>query len=203
MKEIEKDKKRYQEMKKKSISGEPVKRQHSKAYISRKEYVRKVKIIMATTSIATILGLGATKALVDSIQDRMTLHKLHDDFYEEVVKPETHPTDDHIHYYYDYGDIARKLEEMDDFDEGVYYLDNIIGDYQTGLVLKCTDEYDGFIHYKEVKGYESTDDFKKDMRKQVLLKEEIREKEKELEEMQQEHQNNISSMTTDVGKGEK
>lgn len=202
MKEIENDKRRYQEMKKKSISGEPVKRKHNRSIITRKEYVKKVKVIMATTATATILGIGATSALATAIKNRMTLNKLHEDFHKEVIVPETHPTDDHVHYYYDYDDIADRVEAMDNFDEGVYYLDNLIGDEQTDRVLRYTD-YGSFTNYLDAKGYEDTDDFKKDMKKQVLLLDEIRDKEKELEEMQQEHQDNISNMSADNGKGEK
>ena len=198
MKDI--DKQRYEEMKKKSTTGENVQRTRKKVGMSRKEYVKRVKAIIAATSVTTLLSIGAASSLIGSIRDTMTLNKTIYDFKKEVIAPETHPTDDYAHYYYDYSDIAQKLEEAEDFNQAVYLLNENIGDYQTGQVLYHT-EYGSFTNYKEEKGYASTDEFKKDMKKQVLLTEEIKDKERELEEMKQEHQASTKVAETDLVDG--
>lgn len=200
MKDI--DKQRYEEMKRKSTNGEKSTRTGRKVGMSRKEYVKRVKRIIAATSVTTLLSIGAAAGLINNIQDTMTLNKTIYDFKKEVISPETHPTDDYANYYYDYSDIANNMKNWGDFDEAVYLLDENIGDYQTGLVLYHT-EYGSFTNYKEEKGYASTDEFKKDMKKQVLLSEEIKDKEHELEEMKQEHQASTKVAENDNGIGGK
>lgn len=189
----------YERMKKKSTSGRTSSNRKGKKVSMRySDYIKSLKMIAGAAAIATGLAITAGGATVDYVSDQLTIRHLENDFNMEVVFPETHRTADRENYFYDYDDIARKLEEYGDFDEAVYLLNGAIGDYQTGLVLEHTD-YESFTNYKEVKGYSDTDDFRKDMRRRVLLSEDIKEKEQELKMMQEEHKS--ESISEDVTYG--
>ena len=171
----------------KSKSGNSARRTREKRVSMKKsDYIKRIKAIAIASATSAVLAIGAGSYAVDEVRDAMVINSLVNEFQSEIVSPESYITDDREHYFFDYSDIAKELKEYEDFDEAVYLLDLCIGDYQTGLVLEHTD-YGSFTHYKEVKGYESTDKFQDDMRERVLLQEDIKSKEAELQEMISEH----------------
>lgn len=187
----------YERMKKKSTSGRASsKKNRRKISMKYSDYIKSLKIVAGAAAVATGIAISSIGAAYSNIADQLTIMELSGEFYGDVISPETHRTADRENYFYDYGDIAKKIEEYEDFDEAVYLLYANIDEYQTGLVLQHTD-YGSFTHYKEVKGYKDTKDFSKDMRHRVLLSEEIKEKEAELRLMQEEHKGeNISEEAT-------
>ena len=178
--------KEREKLKQRSTSGGTGRRREKRITMQKSQYIKRLKVLVATSVISTMLALGIGNVIIENFQDSLTLSSLSRDFQMEVINPETHRTNDNKHYFYDYSDLAKYIKSMDNFDEGVYFLTDNIGDYQTGLVLKYTD-YGSFTNYKEAKGYESTDAFRKDMQKRILVTEEIKEKEQELAKMQKEH----------------
>ena len=182
-------------LREKSISGKSAKRTKEKRVsMKMSDYIRSIKIIAIASAATAVLAVSTGSYAVDEVRDAMVISSLSKEFQREIVAPETHRTDDHKNYFYDYGDLARKLNEYGDFDEAVYLLDSCIGDYQTGLVLEHTD-YGSFTHYKEVKGYKSTDEFQDDMKDRILLQKEIESKEKELQNMVSEHSDKATYQT--------
>ena len=192
---------KYQNLRERSKSGSTVERDRGyRKKISRASYVRRLSLLMATSAIVPLIVVGASKTAIQSLKDSMVIGKLQNDFQLEVIEPNAHRTDDRKNFFYDYTNIAIAMSEMDNFDEAVYFCVSDIGDYQTDQVLRHT-PYKSFSNYMEAKGYESTEDFKKEL-KEILLSEEISSKMQELEEMREEHADSISY--SDQGKlGEK
>ena len=182
----------YERMRENSLSERSAERiRERREKISREEQKSRMRILAGAVAVCVALAIGAGSMAVRGIQDRMTIDELSHDFQAEVIGPETHRTNDNTGYFYDYNDIANKIEDSDNIDEAIYLLDLNIGDYQTGLVLEHTD-FKSFTHYKEVRGYESTEDFQKDMYKRVLLSCEIDEKQAELQRMNEEHPQTVT-----------
>lgn len=193
------DRERYENLKKRSKNASKGhKKKDYKIQMRLSDYVKSLKIVGGACVISTLLAIGVGHQMIDNIKDAMVINSLVQDFNSEVIQPEAHRTNDNKNYFYDYQDIANYLNKMDDFDTGVYLLNSNIGDYQTGLVLGYT-SYDSFTHYKEVKGYESTEDFRDNVRKKILLTEDIKEKEQELADMNSERNNEIESI--EIGNG--
>ena len=193
------DKENYERTKQNSTSGTPVKRSSSKKIkMTRREYVLRMKALIGTTAVVTMLGMGLTSKVVNAIKDRYVLNKARESFHEEIIKPETHPTITGEFFYYDYIDIGQKIDEMEDIDEGVYLLLEDIGEYYGNYAMNHT-RYKSFDNYLDEKGYESMDEFKKDMRKQILVLDELRDKQDELREMKAEHQKDVETEVSNKG----
>ena len=121
-------------------------------------YKKRLKKLAAAVALVTSVAVSCVPGAIKSVSDSWTVNKLMNDFHQEFVHPETHRTDDKEHFFYDYNDIARHLEEYGDFDEAVYLLNRDIGYYQTGQVLRWT-PYESFTNYLEQKGYKDEEEF--------------------------------------------
>lgn len=182
----ENEREAYEQLRQKSTSGSVGKREDRYIRIKYSRYKKSIKALIATTIIAVSAIIGGGKAVVDTAKDMITITQLEADFKTDVVNPKTHRTENHQNYYYDYANLADYIENMEDFDEGVYYLLLTIGEHQTNQVLEHT-KYKSIESFLEAKGYKNVDEFKKSMKKKVLLEDEIERKERELKEMQEEH----------------
>jgi hypothetical protein len=187
----------YENMKKKSVTGQSTRRTRKKTItIEYDKFVKKMKVMIGTTAVVVAILAGTGPIVVSNaynkIVDNIQINELVQDFESNVIVNETHRTDDNEHFYYDYSDIAKKIENMEDFDKAVYLLDQSIGYYQTGKTLAHTD-YGSFTNYLEEKGYADEDEFKKDMRQRILLENEIDKKQQELNRMQEEHSSNLEN----------
>lgn len=195
-------------LKEKSLNGLSGIINQEKASIDYDDYIKRVKIIVGSTALAVTLALGGGNLLVNKIKDRAALTTLKYDYYESVLKPEVHITDDKKNYWYDYGNIARNLENQEDFDEALYFLKAYIDDQpldsldQINSVLNYT-EYKNFDNYKEIKGYESDQDYENDMKERALTKYERNQKQAELDKMQQEVESNKNIAEINKGYGDK
>lgn len=187
-------------IRKKSMSGETGKRTGERRIkMTLSSYKKRLKMLAAAVALVTSVAVSCVPGAIKSVSDSWTVNKLMSDFHQEYVQPETHRTDDNKHFFYDYNDIARHLEEYGDFDEAVYLLNKDIGYYQTGHVLRWT-PYESFTNYLEKKGYEDEEEFQDDMKKQIIMGIELEEMKEELRKMQEEHS---SDLDEEVGLGGK
>ncbi len=182
----ERARRNYERMKKRSTSGKTLRRKRDYIRMSKKDFLLRLKAIAGITAVSTALLLGASNIAISQIRDIIVRDEAKLEFFEEVIVPEKHRTDNGKYFFYDYEDLAEKLENSEDFDEAVYLLFVNIGEYQTGLVLEHT-EFGSFHAYLEKRGYETAEDFRKDMDQRILINLEINQKEEELKRMSEEH----------------
>ena len=171
----ERAQKAFEKMKKNSTSGKRVKRMRNDLYrINRKEFYERMKIVAASTAIATTLLLGLSNAAVSRIQDIIVHDTMRNEFQVEILSPETHRTNDGLYPYYDYEDIAERIEDSENYDDNVFFLYEILGEYQTNLVLEQT-KFGGFPSYLREKGYsiDNLDEYKKQELKRILATNEL------------------------------
>lgn len=166
---------------------QPVKRSEAKRVnLTVKQYQRRLAVCSALTAVIALSGLGIGKKAIEKYKNTAIIATYSREFETDVLAPERHPTLDHMHYYYDYSDIAQKVMSSDCVDESVYIMLNKIGANQTDKVLACTPykSLDGFLAKK---GYDDVDNFKETAYKMLLLDDEIKKKQMELDEMNKEH----------------
>lgn len=177
------DRRNYQNMYEKSVSGSEVRRTHKKRKSDYKKSHKKLKMLLGATVVGAAITLGIT-GFTSHMKDNAVINGLASDFHDQVIRPETHRTDDFQHYYYDYMDILQSMKQMDDFDAAVFFLSECVGEYQTGEVLKLTD-YGSFDGYMQAKGFSDAEEFSKEMRERILLEEDVYDKSEELSRMLQ------------------
>ena len=175
------------DFKRSSMSGETGRRTGKKyVKIPMDVYKARLKVLAAAVALFTSVAVSCVPGAIKTVSNNWTINKMMSEFHSEYVTPETHRTDDNEHFFYDYNDIARHLEEYGDFDEAVFLLNRDIGYYQTGQVLRWT-EYGSFTGYLEEKGYKNEEDFQDDMKEQIIMGIEIKEMQDELTQMQEAH----------------
>ena len=207
-------------MKNNSLSGNKgVKKEH-KMNISREEYLRRMKIYIGTTAMAVAFTIGGGKLLADKIKDTATINTTRYEYYNGLINGHKendykdknwHPTDEGGHYWYDEGSIAQDLEALNEnekygyeFDVGVSSLIDHIGENEVNKVLRYT-EYGGLDEYLDAKGFKDTDELKKEINKEIIIKSNIDKKQKELDEMRNNsiEENNIALEANNEGYGGK
>lgn len=179
----------FEEMRRRSTSGKKVRRMRNDRYrISREEFIERMKIVAASTAVATTLLLGISNAAISTIRDIIVHETMRSEFQVEILSPETHRTNDGQGHFYDYEDIAQRIENSDNYDDNVFFLYESVGDYQTNLVLEQT-KFGSFTTYLESRGYsiDNLDEYKKQELNRLLKTEEVKKKEDEIEEMLADH----------------
>ena len=88
-------------------------------------------------------------------------------------------------------DIAKKVEQSDNVDQSIYFVERNIGEYQTNLVLEHTG-FKSLDNYLRMRGYDSIDEFEKDMSKRLVLEGKQSENENELKRMSEQHPETIT-----------
>ena len=154
--------------------------------------------IVVAVSIATAGIIGGGAHVVNTLKESMVVGENIRDFQVEVISPETHRTLDNEHYYYDYDDIARHMEDRGQFDNDVYYLIANIGEFQANRVMKYTD-YESIEKYLSTNGYEDTEQFLDHQRQEIVAQEELDEKQAELDQMNNEFGNTTINEGTSYG----
>ena len=145
--------------------------------------------------LAGFVLIGGISSGIHTIQDNMVVGSMVHQFHIDCIAPETHRTMDNEHYYYDYDDIAHYIETMGDFDIGLYLFNQNTNDYQTERVLQYTD-YETMDEYLGLHNWESTDQWRDDMRNRILAQQEISNHQAELAQMNEEHHLEDSQVTT-------
>ncbi len=177
----------YSRYRDQSLHGDAVRREHKKKKVSYNQYRASLAAVCVATTIAVSGLIGIGNHVHQSISDTMVLNQMLGDFQANVINPETHRTNDNQNYFYDYGDIARRMEEMDDFDVALYLLDSNLGDNQSARVLSHT-SVNNWDNYLSSHNYQDSQEFREAMRERVLLESEISNKQEELRKMTQEHE---------------
>lgn len=179
---------RYETYKKASTTGSAAKRDPNRRIRMRySDYKRTIKATAIATAIAVSAILAGGNVYVDKISKDITLGKMQRDFHIEYIAPETHRTDDNEHYFYDYSDIAYKMDNSENYEETLYFLVKDIGEYQANRVLTYT-EYKDFDTYLATHNYKDEKDFDKTISKKILLEQEIDKKNVEINDMLKDHQ---------------
>ena len=177
----------YDEFENSSLSGESRARiKNRREKVKKEELSKRFRRLAISVAVVVSLAIGLTGTAINEIQDRMTIDNMARDYQVEVINPNTHRTDDGQHYFYDYSDIANEVVSAANSDDAIYLLDINIGDDQTDKVLSHT-EYKSLDSYLDLRGYENSDEFQKDMRERLIIKSEINEKTNELERMNIDH----------------
>lgn len=171
----------YIKMQEKSVKGIPTKRSHDKRKVKTSRIFKRNKKLLGAAVGGAIAALGIAN-VADTMIDNSVINGLAREFHSEVVRPETHRTNDNKNYFYDYGDILQTMKEMDDFDEAVFLLSECIGEEQTSIVLQGSD-YESLAGYMEIKGYKDSKDFAEDMRGRILVETDIKDSKRELDSM--------------------
>lgn len=164
---------RYETYKRNSISGSTSKRDPNRRIRMRYgDYKKTIKVTAIATAIAVSAALAGGNLYVNKVHDNFVIGRMERDFHAEYISPETHRTNDNQHYFYDYSDIARNMEGMEDYDEGIYLLVHDIGKYQADKVLAYTN-YGNFDNYLTEHNYKDSKEFDKEMSRKILLEEQI------------------------------
>ncbi len=164
----------------------PVRKKERKVTLSRKDYIKRLKVVATLSAVLTIATLGGVKIVSKDFSDDYKIDHEASEFYREVVLEEKHPTVNHKYYYYDYSDIAQKIMESEDIEKSVYLLIESTDEEQTNLVLTHT-PYKNLELFVVSRGYKDIKDFKSELKKRILIETEIKEKEQELDEMAKQH----------------
>ncbi len=178
-------------LRKNSTSGSSTKRtKKNKVVMSKRVYHNRMKALFVAGAITAGVVLGAGSNLVSAYQDKLVVGGMVGEFRTNVINKDTHPTDDHEHYWYDYSSIQNKMKEnYDNYDEAVYYCERTIGEHQTDKVMAYNHEYGGYQEFLEKNGYKDTKDFENHIEKRIVLNNELNDKKEELQAMQNEHEN--------------
>lgn len=182
----------YKRFKESSVQGSSARRTGEVVKIKKSTYKRNLKMIAAATALATSLIIGSGANAYTRLKESATINSLAYQFHSEVITPETHRTQDNQHYFYDYDDIADRIESMDNPDIGYYLFYKNTGTYQTDKVLQET-SYHSFDAYLEAHNFENEKEFSKAMAKVTLLDNEINNKTQELETITNEMHNTDDS----------
>ena len=204
---------KLKELRKKSLEGNNGKVKEHPMRITREEYLRKIKTYIALTAIVVASTIGGGKVLADKIHDSIVVGVTKNEYYNDLIgnnKEESernwHPTDEGGNIWYDYAEIANDLKDLNadnehevEFDIGVSSLLDRLGEEDTNTVLRYTG-YGGLDEYLEAKGYSDTDEYQKDMNKEIVLNSEIGKKRRELNSMRNESTINIDDEERTSGK---
>ena len=178
--------------------------------ITLQSYHRRLAAAAVLSTTIALSGLGLSKKAVQKYEDLSIISTYSREFDKDVVRPEKHPTQDHMGYYYDYSDMAQKIMSYDNIDTAVYLLVFGIGEYQADQVMQRT-PYKSMESFLQNRGYDDISDFRKKGREMLLLEDNIKKQQNELETMKNEHadyifepskqtessQNEINEMFTD------
>ena len=176
-------------LRRQSLSGENGRKEKDrKIRMNYRDYIRTLKALTCATALATTLIIGGGHVVYKHLKETAILNNLSMEFQMECINKETHRTQDFQHYYYDYEDIARYIEELDDFDIGIYLFNRQTNDEQTNRVLKYT-KYGSMENYLSSNNWENSDEFRREIRLETLLTVEKDKKEEELERRKESRQN--------------
>lgn len=200
-------------IRKKSTSGSIGKKTGHKMNITREDYLKRLGITIGLTATITAFTIGGGKLLSNKINDSLTISSTRYEYYNDLVQnpesPNWHPTDSGGAIWYDEAEIAHDLKALDSNDEYGYQFDvglasvlDHLGKDETDTVLRYT-EYGGLDQYLEQKGYDDINSFQDSIDKQIIVKSKLDEKQKELDEMRNQTENNLAQANETAKAGEK
>ena len=188
-------------LKKKSKSGNIGRRKEHSMRITREQYLRNLTKYIGITTLAVSLSIGGGRMLAKKLNDTLTVNSTKYEYYDGLVNGhkennyedrnwrEPNPDNMEMGPQISEGGIAYDLMGLNpddkygyEFDVGVASLIDCDPDLNIDGILYFTD-YGNLDNYLEQKGYDSVKDLQKDINKQIVVKQEIDEKQKELNDM--------------------
>ena len=139
------------------------------------------------------LGFSAVDRIVDNWDSNSYITERVHNFHSNYISPNTY----HITYEdeegkivhghaYRYYEISEGIKNAPNQDEAIYFCYLNLGSLQTGRVIDFVG-YDTFMGYIQSKGFETLEEYEEFMKKEVELRYNTNEGNKELEEMMNEH----------------
>lgn len=202
-----------EEMRRKSLSGSSAKRtRNKKVKVPKKSFRKKLLKLVAIAAVAAGLTIGGIHKIND-IKDQLIVNEQASEFYSEVMantQQRLQSTDENPNNWgYDHYEINNRIEENEyDYDEALYFfLINLDHNktYNIDTLIQCGRQYEDYADFLKQNGYENSEDFKETMKKKIVLESEMAERQKELSEMNKEHDANKvqASNTNSMSKGGK
>ena len=147
---------------------------------------RRLALLCAACLVVGGVATETVGNIVSNIKSNSAVYSSTMDFRKNVVNPNTHRTWDNEHYYYDYDDIARYIQEDGrDFSTELYKAYSVMGEYQTNKVLDYTN-YESVEAYATSAGFKDIDEWAKSERNKISIQSELLQKQEELAEMHSE-----------------
>ena len=165
---------------------QPKRSKAKKVNLTVKQYRNRLAICTALSAVVALSGLGLSKKAIEKYKNTAIIATYANDFEKNVLAPERFSTLDHLHYYYEYSDIAEKIMSSENIDETVYIMLYKIGTEQANDIMART-PYKSLENFYKIRNYKDEDDFRKKACDMLLLDDEIKTKQRELDEMNKEH----------------
>ena len=171
----------------KSLQGSTGTRKNTKVTMDIKKYHANLRRTAIATAIATGLILGAGSSVVTKMQEDHVVDAMTKDFKECCLDTTAQNAANPEDYYLG---VTEYIENMYDFDIGMYLLNANTNDAETDRILSYTyygslDNYLDSIHYEDIK------DWKDDMYDRIVKDDEIYNKKVELRDMLEGHRNEV------------
>ena len=176
------DERLYEEMRRKSLQGEPVKRTKKKIKINKKVVARNFAILMTIATLTTSVS-QLSKSMKATIRENALYNQYFEDYMDDVFYPSMHHVDGTVSdFYLDYDMLGDYIDNSENKDLAISLTQSAIesrnlsdDEAQMDRVLAKTDlgvnSYDQYLSQKdEYRGYEDKDQFVKDVK--IVLNEE-------------------------------
>ena len=182
------DKDVYNNLLKNSISGPKTSSKKTKTItINKEKFKRKIVTLCLACTIFGAIASNSINALAKGVSDGYEVSKMCDNYQAEVIAPNTYRTGDHYKYKaYHEDKIAEKVKS----DEDVYKLYNSIETRNFNNIINMVDGSESLDDYAKKHNYEDANDFCKQTREKMILEKDVKEKQAEINKMQEEHESN-------------
>lgn len=192
------DEKLYEEMRKKSLEGEPVKRTGKRYKWNKKKFIRNMSVLLTVTVGITLAGHHVADNMKESIQKNTLYGNMFDEYLDDVFYPSMH----HVNgttsdFYLDYDNLSVYIDEAEDKDLAISLTDAAIqsknltdDEAQMDKIIAGTDlgvdSMDEYLRNKgSYQGYEDIDKFTSDTKDRIWKEASEDTKTAELEQMQE------------------
>ena len=176
------DERLYEEMRRKSLQGEPVKRQKKRVKIDKKKFIRSMAVLVTVTVGVTLASNQVYNNMSQAIQENALYGTLLDQYMEDVFYPATHHVDGTTNEIYldyealgDYIDseadkklavsLTNSAIEAQNFTDDEDQMDRVLQETELGY-----DSYDQFLQNQKEKysGYEDHSKFLKNTKTRLM-----------------------------------
>lgn len=184
------DKDVYNNLLQNSISGPKTSSKKTKTItINKEKFKKKIVTLCLACTIFGAVAANSINALAKGVSDGYDVAKMCDNYQTEVVAPNTYRTGDHLKYKAYHED---KIAENVKTNEDVYMLYNSIETKNFNNIINMVDGSNSLDEYAKKHNYEDANDFCKQTREKMILEKDVKEKQAEINKMQQEHETNIN-----------
>lgn len=194
----------YESMVKNSTSGLPVKAKPTKMKKVNKNRVKKALVTMCCTCmIFGAVAFQGAKSLIKGVSDQFEIHNASHEFKVEAIADNTY----RVNYGKDFAFHYDKIAEHVETDEDVYLcyramVDNYYyGEDYANEVFKYVDGVESLDHFLETRNYKDKEEWIKVSNQQILLKNDITEKQEQLNKMTDNHEveTKVAQTSTELG----